>query len=78
MAKKKKNARKKKSEPEIVEQSNFWAYAGAIIMMLAAVFLMLGGFGAGGPLPKSMFAGTYWVFGWAAYLTPVALIFGVY
>lgn len=47
--------------------------------MLAAVFLLLGGFGTGGALPVNLFHGAYWAFGWAAYLTPVALVYwGVY
>ncbi len=41
--------------------------------------MLLGGFGIGGPLPVNMFKGAYWAFGWAAYLTPVALAYwGVY
>jgi len=47
--------------------------------MLAAIFLLLGGFGTGGPLPVNLFHGVYWLFGWAAYLTPIALVYwGVY
>jgi S-DNA-T family DNA segregation ATPase FtsK/SpoIIIE len=78
MAKKKKTTRKKKIELT-PERSPFWALSGAIVLMLAAVFLLLGGFGTGGPLPVDLFHGTYWIFGWAAYLTPIALIYwGVY
>ena len=44
-------------------------------MCLLAVFLLLGGFGAGGKLPVSLFHGAYWLFGWAAYLTSVALVY---
>jgi S-DNA-T family DNA segregation ATPase FtsK/SpoIIIE len=36
---------------------------------------LLGGFGAGGPLPLNLFHGGYWALGWAAYLTPVALVY---
>ena len=43
--------------------------------MVAAVFLLLGGFGTGGPLPKNLFNSAYWAFGWGAYFTPIALIF---
>lgn len=79
MAKKKKQTRsRKKSAPEAVEKSPFWPMAGAIIMFVAAVFILLGGFGAGGPLPKGLFDGAFWALGWAAYLTPFALVyFGV-
>jgi DNA segregation ATPase FtsK/SpoIIIE, S-DNA-T family len=86
MAKKKKTTRKKKvsrvsrvAAAAQAERSPFWALSGAIVLMLAAVFLLLGGFGTGGPLPVDSFHGAYWTFGWAAYLTPIALIYwGVY
>lgn len=78
MAKKKKQTRSKK-KVEITEESTFWPLAGAILLFVLAIFLLFGGFGAGGPLPKGMFQGGYWAFGWAAYLLPVALIYlGVY
>ncbi len=44
-------------------------------MVLLAIFLLLGGFGTGGPLPKGLFNVAYIVFGWGAYLTPVALVY---
>lgn len=44
-------------------------------MVLLALFLFLGGFGAGGPLPESLFSGAYWALGWAAYLSVPTLIF---
>lgn len=76
MAKKKKQTRKKKVEP--AERSAFWPLTGAIVMMVLAIFVLLGGFNTGGPLPKGLFNGAFWTLGWAAYLTPVALIyFGV-
>ncbi|MCA9333759.1 DNA translocase FtsK 4TM domain-containing protein, partial [Candidatus Saccharibacteria bacterium] len=75
MAKKRKQTRTKKKKEEQKEPSQFWPLAGAIVMMLLALFLLLGGFGAGGPLPEGLFAGVYWALGWAAYLAPVALIF---
>lgn len=81
MAKKKKQTRKKKVEKAAApaERSAFWAYAGAIALFIAALFLLLGGFGTGGDLPIGMFKGVYAVLGWAAYLTPVALTYwGVY
>jgi len=79
---KKKNTRtkhnkstKKKGKQEEKPESNFWPLAGAIIMVLLALFLALGGFGAGGPLPEGLFGGAYWALGWAAYLTVPTLIF---
>jgi S-DNA-T family DNA segregation ATPase FtsK/SpoIIIE len=73
MAKKKKSTRKKKEE--VVERSPLWSYVGAVVLMLAAIFLLLGGFGTGGPLPINLFHGTYWGLGWAAYLAPIALMY---
>ncbi len=80
MAKKKKQTRKKKvEEVSSGERSPFWALSGAIVLILIAVFLLIGGFGTGGPLPVGLFEGAYWALGWAAYLTPVALTYwGVY
>lgn len=74
MAKKKtkKQSRKKKVE-EAPQGPGFWPQAGAIILMIAAFFLLLGSFGTGGPLPLGMFEGAYWALGWGAYLAPVAL-----
>jgi S-DNA-T family DNA segregation ATPase FtsK/SpoIIIE len=75
MAKKKKQTRKKKVEPIETEPSVFWPLTGAILLFLAAFLLLLGGFGTGGPLPVNMFHGAYWLLGWAAYLTPIALAY---
>lgn len=76
MAKKKKSAAKnKKKAVEVSESSAFWPLAGAVVMIVVALFLLIGGFGTGGPLPKSLFHGAYWALGWAAWLTPVALVF---
>ncbi len=74
MAKKKKQTRKKKAV-EPAEKSTFWPMAGGILMILLAVFILLGGFGAGGPLPEGLFNGAFWALGWGAYMVPLALIF---
>ena len=78
-AKKKKSAPKSRKTAAAVdvasERSPFWDYTGAIILCLAAVFLLLGGFGTGGSLPVGLFHAAYWSFGWAAYLTPVVLVY---
>lgn len=74
--KKKKPAKKKKVEKAVAaEQASFWPLTGAIIMIVLAFFLLLGGFGTGGPLPVNMFHGAYWALGWAAYILPVALVY---
>lgn len=76
MAKKKKQNRKKAApEPEIVERSAFWPLAGAILMFLAAIFVLLGGFGAGGELPRKLYSGAYWAVGWGGFLVPIALAY---
>lgn len=76
MAKRKKQTRRKKQAVD--ERSAFWPLAGAIVLILLAVFMLIGGFGTGGPLPIGLFNGAYWTLGWAAYLTPIALVyFGV-
>jgi S-DNA-T family DNA segregation ATPase FtsK/SpoIIIE len=75
MAKKKKKTRNKKSAPMSVERSPFWAYSAAAILILIAVFLLLGGFGTGGSLPVGLFHGAYWTFGWVGYLVPIALVY---
>ena len=75
MAKKKKSAKKNTKKLVATERSPFWDYAAAILLMLAAVFLLIGGFGTGGALPINLFHGTYWTLGWVAYLTPVALVY---
>jgi len=76
MAKKKKSTKKKKTnKPEIVkESSGFGLYALAVVLLLLAILLFIGGFGTGGSLPLAMFHGVYWVFGWAAYSVPIILI----
>ncbi len=79
MAKKKKRTTKKKPVAASLERSPFWALSGAVLLMLVALFLFLGGFGNGGPLPVSLFHAAYWTLGWAAYLLPIALVYwGVY
>lgn len=77
MAKKKKSkAKSRKAAASVTrEKSAFWPLTGAILLILLAVFLLLGGFGTGGPLPINMFEGVYWALGYAAYLSPLALIY---
>lgn len=78
--KKKSKAKSRKAAPKAASKapSAFWPMAWAIVLMLLALFLLLGGFGAGGPLPVKMFSGVYWALGYAAYLSPLALVyFGV-
>ncbi|MEI7682889.1 MAG: DNA translocase FtsK 4TM domain-containing protein, partial [Candidatus Saccharibacteria bacterium] len=81
MAKKKKPAKRtpRKKQAEVVEKSPFWALAGAVLMIVAALFLIIGGFGTGGALPTTLFHAVYWMLGWGAWLAPIALVyFGVH
>ncbi len=79
MPKKKKRSTKRKSSKKapvknIPKEPNlFLRQAGAVSLIVLAIFLFLGGFGTGGSFPVGMFEVVYSVFGWAAYLTPVAL-----
>jgi S-DNA-T family DNA segregation ATPase FtsK/SpoIIIE len=76
MAKKKKSTRKKKVEAvEVAERSPAMAVTSGIILLVIALFLLLGSFGTGGALPVGLFKGTYSAFGWAAYLTPLVLVY---
>jgi S-DNA-T family DNA segregation ATPase FtsK/SpoIIIE len=82
MAKKKKRSSKKKtraSKKKVMqapkEPNLFVRQVGAVLMLISAAFLLLGGFGTGGSLPQGMFDVVYSVFGLAAYLSPVALAF---
>ncbi len=76
MAKKKKSKAKKTIKKTKEESSSvFWPLAGAIFLLLLAVFLLLGGFGAGGALPVKLFGWAYTLFGWSAYLLAFVLAF---
>lgn len=75
MAKKKKKNNKKKQQEAPESGSSFWPLVGGVLLILSAIFLLIGGFGTGGALPVNLFEGAYWAFGWAAYLTPFALAF---
>ena len=77
MAKRKQT--RKKAAPEPREISPFWLLTGAVLLFVSALFILLGGFGTGGPLPKALFTGAYGAFGWAAYLVPAILVYwGIY
>lgn len=79
MAKKKKHSKKKSPAPVYAERSPFWSYSAAVVLILTALFLLIGGFHTGGALPKGLYTAAYWLFGYAAWITPVALVYwGVY
>ncbi len=71
-----KKATSKKKVADIPKEPNiFVRQVASVLMLLAAIFLLLGGFGTGGSLPQGMFNLVYSVLGVAAYLSPVALAF---
>lgn len=73
MAKKKKQRRTKKVEVD--PKTRRLPIVGAISLFVIALLLLLGGLNTGGALPVSSFKAMYWLFGWAAYLTPVVLVY---
>jgi S-DNA-T family DNA segregation ATPase FtsK/SpoIIIE len=76
---KKKQTRGRKASAAPKERSPFWALSGALLLVVFAFFLLLGGFGAGGTAPKTIFDAIYTSFGWAAYLVPFVIgVWGVY
>lgn len=77
MAKKKKPTKGRKSKSR--QASPVWQFIGAIILILAGVFIMLGSWNTGGPLPLQLFAAAKEAVGLTAYVLPIGLIFwGVY
>lgn len=77
MAKKKKSAAKKRSpKVEVVKApSPIWGYVLAVIFILTGVFMVLGGLGTGGSLPKGLFGAGFWLLGWGAWVVPVSLLY---
>ncbi len=80
MAKRKKRTTKRKSTKKAQaslpkEPNMFVRQTASVLMIVTAVFLLLGGFGTGGQLPIGMFDLVYDLLGGAAYLAPVALIY---
>jgi DNA segregation ATPase FtsK/SpoIIIE, S-DNA-T family len=76
---KKKQTRGRKAAAAPKERSPFWALSGALLLIVFAFFLLLGGFGAGGDAPKTIFDAIYTAFGWSAYAVPLILgTWGIY
>ncbi|HUA13197.1 MAG TPA: DNA translocase FtsK 4TM domain-containing protein [Candidatus Sulfotelmatobacter sp.] len=75
MPKKKKTVKRRKSQAEKIERSPVLPLSIAILMMLLALIVVIGAFGTGGPVPKGLFHGLYYLFGWAAYLVTIILVF---
>jgi S-DNA-T family DNA segregation ATPase FtsK/SpoIIIE len=80
MAKKKKSTKKKSParspKAEVVKApSPVWGYTLAVIFILIGIFMVLGGFGTGGSLPKGLFHAGYWLLGWGAWVLPISLLY---
>lgn len=74
MAKKKQTRKKKPAKQEVQEPSLFWAVTWGIVFIVVSILLLLGGFGAGGTLPKALYDGVASAFGWVAFVVAIALL----
>jgi S-DNA-T family DNA segregation ATPase FtsK/SpoIIIE len=74
MSKKKKHSKKTtKKQVDVPREPNmFLRGVFAVLLFVIGFFLLLGGFGQGGALPKGMFEAVYSVIGGAAYIAPLA------
>src|ERR1035438_3327092 len=74
MSKKKKKSLKKNTHLDTAEKSSFWRMAVAVLVIVFSLFTLLGGFNTGGSLPKTLFHGFYWAFGWGSWIAVPAII----
>ena len=78
MAKKKKRGpgRPRKEEVKAEKEPNlFLRQVYAVLLIVFAVLILMGGFGWGGNLPIKLFDATGWLFGAAAFVVPFVLIY---
>lgn len=78
MAKHKKHTKRKnsKADKEAPKQQNyFWRQVVAFVLIIVALFTLMGGFGWGGALPVKLFTWAAWTFGFIAYLLPLVVLF---
>ena len=75
-AKKRKNSRKnaKKDEEKAKSSANFWRGIGAVTLIIAGIVMGFGAF-ISAPIPAGFWDGTWWTFGAAAIVAPVALVY---
>jgi S-DNA-T family DNA segregation ATPase FtsK/SpoIIIE len=73
MAKKKKKNSKKIKVEDTQQKSVFWSVLIAIVIIILVALALIGGFGSGGPLPRTLFHGLYWTFGWGAWVAIICL-----
>lgn len=74
MAKKKQTRKKKPAKQEVHEPSLFWAVTWGVVLIVLSILLLLGGFNAGGTLPKALYDGVASAFGWVAFVAAIALL----
>lgn len=74
MAKKKQTRKKKPAKQEVQEPSLFWAVTWGVVLIVLSILLLLGGFNAGGTLPKALYDGVASAFGWVAFVAAIALL----
>ncbi|MHB1864933.1 MAG: FtsK/SpoIIIE family DNA translocase [Candidatus Saccharimonadales bacterium] len=78
----KRKTKKRTSAKSTKDHSNNAALIGysiGVALVLIALFVLIGGFGSGGSLPVTLFHGSYWTIGWAAYALPIVLVYiGIY
>ena len=75
MAKRKRRATKKIKQAEHVLPQGFWWQAGAIILAVVALLLVVAMFGAGGPVMAWLLHAGVALLGWAIYLVPVVFVY---
>ena len=79
MAKKKNKNSKKTKSVDLEQKSLFLPMSIAIAVIILSALAFIGGFGAGGPLPRALFHAIYWAFGWGAWIAIMCLIgYGVF
>jgi len=84
MAKKKKSAKRKspvknKKVDVVKTPSPIWGYVLAVVFILLGIFMLLGGFGTGGSMPKGLFGAGFALLGWGAWVVPISLLYwGIY
>lgn len=78
MAKKKKRGPGRPRKEDIQEEKSgsfFWRQVFAFLLVVIAIFILVGGFGWGGALPVKLFDMTSWALGWTAYVLPFVLVY---
>ena len=81
MAKKKKNTRSRSKKKNIVEApqhtlpAGFWRQVWALLLIVFSILLVLGWFGAGGPILDWLYQSILSLMGYAVYVVPVLFVY---